>query len=85
MSTFERYFRAEGEAKGIVIGEAKGIAIGEAKGRVEGEVKGTENTIRNFIERKEAVMCQKKIFSRNCGWISDWISNQPVATWNLPW
>jgi predicted transposase YdaD len=54
MSTFERYFRAEGEAKGIVIGEAKGIAIGEAKGRVEGEVKGTENTIRNFIERKRS-------------------------------
>jgi hypothetical protein len=42
MSTFERYFRAEGEAKGIVIGEAKG------------EVKGTENTIRSFIERKRS-------------------------------
>ena len=50
MSTFERHFRAEGEAKGIVIGEAKGIAIGEAKGKIE----GSENTIRSFIERKRS-------------------------------
>ena len=42
MSTFERHFRAEGEAKGI--------AIGEAKGKIE----GTENTIRSFIERKRS-------------------------------
>ena len=38
MSTFEKVFREEGEAKG----------------RVEGEAKGTENTIRNFIERKRS-------------------------------
>ena len=48
--------RAEGEAKGRAEGEAKGRAEGEAKGRAEGEAKGraegTENTIRNFIERK---------------------------------
>lgn len=54
MSTFERHFRAEGEAKGIAIGEAKGktegIAIGEAKGKIE----GSENTIRSFIERKRS-------------------------------
>ncbi len=54
MSTFERHFRAEGEAKGIAIGEAKGktegIAIGEAKGKIE----GIENTIRSFIERKRS-------------------------------
>ena len=40
MSTFEKFFRAEGEV------------IGEAKGRAEGKAEGTENTIRNFIERK---------------------------------
>ena len=34
MSTFEKFFRAEGEAKG--------------------RVEGTENTIRNFIERKRS-------------------------------
>ena len=38
MSTFEKVFREEGE----VIGEARG------------EAKGTENTIRNFIERKRS-------------------------------
>ena len=42
MSTFERYFRAEGKTEGMAIGEAKG------------EAKGTENTIRNFIERKRS-------------------------------
>ena len=46
MSTCEKFFRAEGE----VIGEARGRAEGEARG----EVKGTENTIRNFIERKRS-------------------------------
>ena len=42
MSTFEKFFRAEGEV------------IGEAKGRAEGKAEGTENTIRNFIERKRS-------------------------------
>ena len=56
MSTFEKFFREEGEVIGEARGEARGRAEGEAKGRAEGEargeVKGTENTIRNFITRK---------------------------------
>ena len=42
MSTFEKFFREEGREEGRAEGEARG------------EVKGTENTIRNFIERKRS-------------------------------
>ncbi len=46
MSTFEKFFRAEGRVEGRVEGRAEGEVIGEAK--------GSENTIRNFIERKRS-------------------------------
>ena len=60
MSTFEKVFREEGRAEGREEGRAEGReegraegeAKGRAEGRAEGEAKGTENTIRNFIERK---------------------------------
>ena len=42
MSTFEKFFRAEGRVEG------------RAEGEVIGEAKGSENTIRNFIERKRS-------------------------------
>ena len=66
MSTFERYFRAEGKTEGIAIGKTEGIAIGKTEGmaigktegmaigEAKGKIEGTENTIRSFIERKRS-------------------------------
>ena len=50
MSTCEKFFREEGEVKGRAKGREEGRAEGEVKGRAE----GTENTIRNFVERKRS-------------------------------
>ena len=44
MSTFEKFFREEGEA----IGEARG----EAKGRAEGRAEGRDETVLEFIQGK---------------------------------
>ena len=54
MSTFEKFFRAEGKAEGRAEGKAEGKAEGRAEGKAEGRAEGTENTIRNFIERKRS-------------------------------
>ena len=40
MSTFEKFFRAEGEV------------IGEAKGRTEGKAEGRDETVLEFIQGK---------------------------------
>ena len=46
MSTCEKFFREEGKVEGRM--------EGRVEGRMEGRMEGTENTIRNFIERKRS-------------------------------